>query len=71
VASQLDVGLIWINDHHRNSPSSPWGGTKDSGLGRENGVDAWNEYTQSKSVVVNYSDDPFDWFQATEGARYG
>lgn len=28
VAQKLDVGLVWINDHHRNDPSSPWGGMK-------------------------------------------
>ena len=70
VAEELDVGIIWINDHHRNDPSSPWGGTKDSGLGRENGKDALREYTQSKSVVVNCSDAPFDWFSDKEHVRY-
>lgn len=24
VADRLDVGIVWINDHHRNDPSSPW-----------------------------------------------
>lgn len=62
VADRLDVGIVWINDHHRNDPSSPWGGTKDSGLGRENGIEALHEYSQAKSVVVNMSDEPFDWF---------
>lgn len=33
VAHNLDAGIIWLNDHHRNDPSSPWGGTKDSGMG--------------------------------------
>ena len=33
VAENLDVGIVWINDHHRNDPSSPWGGMKDSGIG--------------------------------------
>eukprot|EP01083_Nonionella_stella_P037487 102199_1 len=70
VASKLDVGIIWINDHHRNDPSSPWGGTKQSGLGRENGTDAFREYTQSKSVVVNCSDQPFDWFVDDDNVRY-
>ena len=70
VAGQLDVGLTWINDHHRNDPSSPWGGTKLSGIGRENGLEAFHEYTQAKSVVVGTSDEPFDWF-ADATARYG
>ena len=69
VAEDLDVGIIWINDHHRNDPSSPWGGTKDSGIGRENGIEAFHEYTQSKSVVVRTNPKPFDWFVNTT-ARY-
>lgn len=70
VADRLDVGLVWVNDHHRNDPSSPWGGMKDSGMGRENGLEAFHEYTQSKSVVVSTSDAPFDWYAQT-AARYG
>lgn len=71
VADFLDVGLVWINDHHRNDPSSPWGGMKDSGIGRENGLSAYHEYTQSKSVVVRTDPTPFDWFQRNSTARYG
>lgn len=33
VAHYLDAGIIWLNDHHRNDPSSPWGGMKNSGIG--------------------------------------
>jgi acyl-CoA reductase-like NAD-dependent aldehyde dehydrogenase len=47
VADQLDVGIVWLNDHHRNDPSSPWGGMKDSGVGRENGLEALNEYVRA------------------------
>ena len=41
VAAQIQSGLVWVNTHHRNDPSSPWGGMKDSGIGRENGVEAF------------------------------
>eukprot|EP00455_Lapot_gusevi_P041737 TRINITY_DN4879_c0_g1_i3.p2 TRINITY_DN4879_c0_g1~~TRINITY_DN4879_c0_g1_i3.p2 ORF type:complete len:206 (-),score=69.24 TRINITY_DN4879_c0_g1_i3:76-612(-) len=70
VAHQLDVGLVWVNDHHRNSPSSPWGGMKDSGMGRENGWEAYREYSQTKSVVLNLSEQPFDWFVQDPNVRY-
>ncbi len=69
VADQLDCGIVWINDHHRNDPSSPWGGVHDSGIGRENGLDALHEYTQSKSVCVRMDSSPFDWFEQQD-ARY-
>jgi len=41
VAAQLQSGVVWVNTHHRNDPSSPWGGMKESGIGRENGVEAF------------------------------
>jgi phenylacetaldehyde dehydrogenase len=69
VANHMDVGIVWINDHHRNDPSSPWGGTKNSGVGRENGLNALHEYTQARSVVVRMDDSKFDWFEQPE-ARY-
>ncbi|CAD7940942.1 unnamed protein product [Amoebophrya sp. A120] len=63
IADQIQSGIIWINDHHKNDPSSPWGGlTKMSGIGRENGIDAFHEYTQSKSIVVNPAPYTGDWF---------
>jgi len=72
VASQIQAGIVWINDHHRNSPSSPWGGvTAASGLGRENGREGLREYTQEKSVVVGYGEERFDWFSKKKGTRYG
>jgi len=62
VARQLQMGIVWINDHHRIDPSSPWGGCKDSGVGKENGIAAYESYTRTQSVVANLSDEPFDWF---------
>ncbi|KAJ2916411.1 hypothetical protein MD484_g3994, partial [Candolleomyces efflorescens] len=37
---EIEAGICWINTHHRNDPSSPWGGFKESGIGRENGIEA-------------------------------
>lgn len=62
VAHRLEAGIVWINDHHRIDPSSPWGGFKMSGIGRENGLIAYRKYTQLQSVIVNLSDEPFDWY---------
>lgn len=70
VADQVRAGIVWINDHHKNHPSSPWGGlTKESGVGRENGVEAYHEYSQTKSIVVNMGEFTSDWFQ-DPNARY-
>ena len=62
VADRLEVGVVWVNDHHRIDPASPWGGFKMSGFGRENGIVAYREYTQIRNVIVNLSDEPFDWY---------
>ena len=69
VAERLDAGVIWINDHHRIDPASPWGGTKLSGLGSENGLDAYRANTRVKSIIIQTGDKPVDWY-TVENARY-
>lgn len=53
VASQLHAGTIWINDYGLEMEGAPFGGYKQSGIGRELGSYALNEYTEVKSVWVN------------------
>lgn len=67
-----------VNTHHRNDPSSPWGGTGSSGVGSENGKDAYYAYTTTKSTIINYATTEAgiandDWFRdGGEGeVRYG
>ncbi|KAJ3741512.1 aldehyde dehydrogenase domain-containing protein [Lentinula detonsa] len=77
IAAEIEAGLCWVNTHHRNDPSSPWGGMKESGIGRENGLEAFEAYTQSKSTIVNVDTVEAtrradDWFaEGTEVRRYG
>ena len=68
LSERLNCGVVWINDHHRIDPSLPWGGTKDSGMGRECGIEGYREYTQTKSIVVNL-EEPVDWYATTETLR--
>ncbi|KAH6606100.1 hypothetical protein Trco_005253 [Trichoderma cornu-damae] len=77
VSEQIESGIVWVNTHHRNDPSSPWGGASSaSGVGSENGVEAYYAYTTTKSIIVNYasSDEAAadDWFRE-DGVqvRYG
>jgi acyl-CoA reductase-like NAD-dependent aldehyde dehydrogenase len=71
VAEKIDAGIVWINGHHLNDPSSPWGGFKESGMGKENGVEAYESYTKLKSTIINYGQEP-TWFDdEVENARYG
>jgi acyl-CoA reductase-like NAD-dependent aldehyde dehydrogenase len=62
VAHALRAGTVWINAYRTVSFNTPFGGYKASGIGRENGLEALNEYTQVKSVWVELSGktrDPF------------
>jgi len=76
-SAALESGIVWVNTHHRNDPSSPWGGLKESGIGRENGLEALEAYSQSKSTVINTASLEArrldDWFSEGEetDTRYG
>lgn len=52
MSEKLEVGTVWVNTYRAVSYTSPFGGYKRSGLGRENGVDAIYDYLQVKSVWV-------------------
>jgi acyl-CoA reductase-like NAD-dependent aldehyde dehydrogenase len=49
---ELDAGVTWVNQLHYGYDELPFGGTKQSGFGREHGLEALAEYTEPKSVVV-------------------
>ena len=55
VAGQLEAGTVWVNDWHMVSAAYPFGGYKQSGLGRELGPHALDEYTEEKFVHVDLS----------------
>ena len=55
VAGQLEAGTVWINDWHMVNAAYPFGGYKQSGLGRELGPHALDEYTEEKFVHVDLS----------------
>jgi acyl-CoA reductase-like NAD-dependent aldehyde dehydrogenase len=53
IARDLDAGTVWINTYHPLDAASPFGGTKQSGHGRELGSYALDLYTRIKSVWVD------------------
>jgi aldehyde dehydrogenase (NAD+) len=62
VAAKLRAGTVWVNAYRVLAPNAPFGGFGASGLGRENGIDALNEYTEVKSIWVELTGatrDPF------------
>ena len=52
VIHQLQAGICWINNYGASPPEMPVGGYKQSGIGRENGIETLKHYTQIKSVYV-------------------
>jgi acyl-CoA reductase-like NAD-dependent aldehyde dehydrogenase len=67
VASKLLFGMVWVNDHHRLDPASPWGGLKESGIGRETGIESFDHFTEVRTVTVNTTGETLDWY-GNEGA---
>lgn len=53
VSQSIQAGTVWVNTYRAVSFMSPFGGYKDSGLGRENGIEAIYEFLQVKSVWIN------------------
>ncbi|MBL7258553.1 aldehyde dehydrogenase [Paractinoplanes lichenicola] len=62
VASRIEAGMVWVNDHHRLDPSSPWGGLKESGIGREGGWESFHDFTHVRAVTVRTAPDDVDWY---------
>jgi acyl-CoA reductase-like NAD-dependent aldehyde dehydrogenase len=69
VAASVKAGIVWVNDHHRLDPASPWGGVDDSGVGREFGSESFDDHFNTKSVMVATHDAPFDWHRDTAMQR--
>ena len=53
MSERIKAGTVWVNTYRAVSYMSPFGGYKDSGVGRENGINAIYEYLQVKSVWIN------------------
>ncbi|WP_137045340.1 aldehyde dehydrogenase [Pseudolabrys sp. FHR47] len=61
IARSLDTGTVWINTYKQFSISTPFGGTKDSGVGREKGRDGIRAWMAQKSVYCDLSQAPHPW----------
>ena len=61
VIAQIQAGTTWINTYNITPIEMPFGGFRQSGIGRENGLEALRHYTQLKSVYVETGDvvDPY------------
>ncbi|MGG4773055.1 aldehyde dehydrogenase [Paenalcaligenes sp. Me52] len=61
LARALEVGTVWINTYKKFSISTPFGGFKESGVGREKGRLSILSYMQQKSIYMGLSSQPDPW----------
>ncbi len=52
MALQIQAGHIWVNEQQIVVPEAGWGGFKQSGIGRELGIDGLSAYQKSKHVLL-------------------
>jgi len=62
VIKKLRAGITWINTYHPTYNEAPWGGYKQSGIGRELGTYGYESYTEVKQINVNLAVEPTGWF---------
>jgi aminomuconate-semialdehyde/2-hydroxymuconate-6-semialdehyde dehydrogenase len=54
MASNIESGIVWINCWLERDLRTPFGGIKNSGVGREGGWDAMRFFTEPKNVCIQY-----------------
>src|SRR6218665_642679 len=65
VAEAVQSGMVWINDHHRLEPALPWGGIKESGIGKDAGGESFDDFSWIKTIVTRISTGYADWYGGT------
>ncbi|RYG72034.1 betaine-aldehyde dehydrogenase [Lentibacillus lipolyticus] len=60
--AKMRMGTVWINDVNLYFPQAPWGGFKQSGIGRELGKTGLEEYQETKHIFQNLKPEPLNWF---------
>jgi acyl-CoA reductase-like NAD-dependent aldehyde dehydrogenase len=69
VAERLETGMVWVNDHHRLDPASPWGGLDESGIGKEGGWESFHDFTHTRVVTVRITPDDVGWYKGVGTGR--
>lgn len=63
VVRGLRAGITWINCYHPTFNEAPWGGYKQSGIGRELGTYGYEAYTEVKQITHCINPQPLGWFK--------
>jgi betaine-aldehyde dehydrogenase len=62
VARKLRAGIVWINCSQPTFSQAPWGGMKQSGIGRELGEWGLENYLEVQQITAYESRDPWGWY---------
>ncbi len=62
VAKAFRAGIVWVNCSQPTFVEAPWGGYKQSGIGRELGTWGLNNYLETKQITSYDSDEPWAWY---------
>jgi betaine-aldehyde dehydrogenase len=62
VVKSLRAGIVWVNHMQPTCTEAPWGGFKQSGVGRELGPGGVEEYLETKQVYINLDERPIGWY---------
>ena len=54
ITKQLQAGIVWVNTWLMRDLRTPFGGVKNSGVGREGGFEALRFFTEAKNVCINF-----------------
>jgi betaine-aldehyde dehydrogenase len=60
---RLRAGITWINTYHPTFNEAPWGGYKQSGIGRELGTYGYEAYTEVKQINTNLAPSQLGWYR--------
>ena len=69
VIKQLRAGITWVNTYHPTYSEAPWGGYKQSGVGRELGTYGLAEYQEVKQVNIDLTGEPLGVFSRGRSAE--
>ncbi|MBU8914454.1 aldehyde dehydrogenase family protein [Bacillus sp. FJAT-29953] len=62
VIKKLRSGITWVNSYHPTYNEAPWGGYKQSGIGRSLGTFGLEEFQEIKQININLQVEPIGWF---------
>jgi len=62
VIKQIRAGITWVNDYHPTYVEAPWGGYKQSGIGRSLGKYSLEEFQEVKQINIRLNVEPVGWF---------